>query len=94
MEDESYEKGLARGQAQFEEMCSRCGDCCGGDTDDPCHNLQKDQDGLYFCRDYKDRLGLQKTVNGRLFECVEIRVHIAKGKLSHRCGYNKLKDRK
>ncbi len=81
-----YETYLHRKEENFESLCTRCGDCCGA-YDDPCRNLIKLEDGTYFCEDYKNRLGPQKTVSGKEFQCVSIREHIAKGSLRPRCAY-------
>ncbi|MFQ5951989.1 MAG: hypothetical protein ACE5JK_01105 [Candidatus Omnitrophota bacterium] len=71
---------------KFEAICKRCGECCGA-SDDPCLNLVKTKDGLYFCKDYKNRLKEQKTVSGKTFRCVPIREHIEKGTLKSGCSY-------
>lgn len=56
-----------------ENICIRCGACCGSYDGDPCQHLKKDNDGLYYCDDYHNRLGNQRTVNGTKFKCVFIK---------------------
>lgn len=58
---------------EYEALCLRCGACCGIHDSDPCSNLVKDASGSYFCRDYDNRLGIQTTVSGKTFTCVQIR---------------------
>ncbi len=89
MDSTGYEK-YARGQEEeFESICKRCGECCGS-LDDPCRNLVKLPDGTYFCRDYANRLGRQKTVSGSSFRCVSIREHISLATLRQNCAYRQL----
>lgn len=73
-------------ERKFEAVCSMCGECCGA-LDDPCSNLERGQDGKYFCRDYANRLGPQKTLLGHIFSCVPIRDHIVAGSLRPKCAY-------
>ncbi|MFH1459761.1 MAG: hypothetical protein ABIG64_05240 [Candidatus Omnitrophota bacterium] len=56
----------------FEDICQRCGNCCGL-RDDPCLNLTLKDDGTYLCAVYENRSGRQKTCSGKFFECVPIR---------------------
>ncbi|MFH1878658.1 MAG: hypothetical protein ABH883_07630 [Candidatus Omnitrophota bacterium] len=88
MENTQYEKYLLSGELQFEARCVRCGECCGA-MDDPCANLVKLQDNTYYCRDYANRLGPQKTLSGVPFNCVSIREHIGKGSLRQNCAYRR-----
>ncbi len=55
-----------------EDLCLRCGTCCGAYDGDPCTHLKKDGDGRYYCGIYDSRLGLRKTVKGNLFRCVPV----------------------
>ena len=59
-------------EKEFEDICIRCGNCCGA-QDDPCIHLIKQPDGKYYCDIYASRKGLQKTLSGKLFNCVSIR---------------------
>ncbi len=74
-------------KTMHESRCLRCGKCCGRDND-PCANLMFDESaGRYFCKDYENRLGLQRTVSGKEFKCVAIEEVIANGYLPQGCGY-------
>jgi hypothetical protein len=73
--------------SEYEAACRRCGKCCGAGTPEPCANLAEDTDGKFYCKSYHDRLGLQRTVTGRIFTCVEIRDVLAKGLPHDSCGY-------
>ena len=86
MDDGSYQIYMLEKERQFEAVCRRCGQCCGA-LDDPCANLVRGDGGAYFCADYNNRLGPQKTVSGGSFNCVPIREHIAKGTLRPGCAY-------
>lgn len=57
----------------YEARCKRCGACCGAFGQDPCARLARGEDGKYFCSDYSNRIGLQKTTTGKEFHCVPIR---------------------
>jgi hypothetical protein len=85
MESTRYTLHTALKEREFEDLCKRCGACCGA-QDDPCSNLVE-QDGTYFCRAYTGRLGPQRTVSGKEFNCVPIRTHIAQGSLRAGCAY-------
>lgn len=71
----------------FEDVCKRCGKCCGGRDDDPCLNLSRDASGVYYCKDYALRLGPQRTASGRVFNCVPIREMIKRDALRLGCAY-------
>lgn len=58
---------------RYEGLCVRCGECCGADGDDPCANLAKDAQDKCYCKAYENRLGPQKTISGKSFNCVPIR---------------------
>ena len=87
MDEKRYKNYFRNREKKFESVCVRCGKCCGA-LDDPCRNLIKTADGTYFCKDYENRLGPQRTVSGKVFNCVSIREHIAKGTLRPDCAYN------
>ena len=83
-----YKTYLYRKEKEFEALCTRCGECCGA-LDDPCVNLAKAKDGKYFCKEYDNRLGQQKTIKGYPFMCVSIREHISNDTLREKCAYRK-----
>jgi len=89
MDNRKYYKLLQQKNFHFEKVCTRCGECCGA-SDDPCSKLVKQPDGTYFCKDYANRLGLQKTISGKSFHCVSIREHIEGKTLHEKCAYRKL----
>lgn len=85
--DESKYLRLQRSrEMEFEAACKRCGACCGA-QDDPCMNLAEVEKGTYVCQAYAHRLGPQRTVSGKAFNCVDIREHISSGTLREGCGY-------
>ena len=73
---------------EYEALCTRCGKCCGLETD-PCVNLKKDSKGGYYCASYDTRLGRQVTISGRVFTCVPIREVVRKGCPSEGCSYGR-----
>lgn len=76
-------------QDEYEALCKRCGKCCGADTAEPCANLAKDTGGKFYCTSYHSRLGLQRTVTGKIFTCVEIRDVLTKGLPHEGCSYSR-----
>ncbi|MFH1799149.1 MAG: hypothetical protein ABH844_07440 [Candidatus Omnitrophota bacterium] len=86
MDLKKYSQYTKEKENKFEAVCARCGQCCGA-LDDPCQNLAKDESGRYFCKDYKNRLGPQKTASGNFFNCVPIREHISHSTLRPACAY-------
>jgi len=89
MDDDAYLKKLAERSAAYEKLCRRCGECCGANSDDPCNNLVKLEDGTYLCSRYEDRRGPQQTRSGKIFTCVDIRDVHEYGVFFNNCGYNK-----
>lgn len=75
--------------AGYEAECKRCGACCGALGNEPCANLKRDMRGLYYCIDYDNRLGAQRTVTGKVFTCVPIREVVKKGLPYSGCGYGR-----
>ncbi len=63
---------FAQKEKAWEDICIRCGACCGA-YEDPCVHLRRDEQGLFFCEIYENRLGLRKTVGGKTFQCVDIK---------------------
>jgi len=89
MDNERYQRYQQGKFEYFEHVCSHCGECCGSQDGDPCENLRRDSvTGRYFCSVYDTRLGPQKTVSGRFFNCVPIRDIIRQGLLRPGCAYN------
>lgn len=85
---EIYQEGQAR---IFEDICKRCGECCGSKDGDPCINLAKCMtSGMCYCKVYENRLGLQKTASGKNFNCVPIRDIMEKYLLRPNCAYNRI----
>lgn len=68
-----YENYLKDKEEAHEALCKRCGACCGSNEADPCARLLKDGNGKYYCSVYESRLGSQRTVSGREFNCVPLR---------------------
>jgi len=73
----------------YESLCKRCGECCGSQDGDPCVNLSKASMGKFYCRIYENRFGPQKTVKGKVFNCVPIREIIKQGYLRQGCAYKR-----
>lgn len=71
-EEKKYIKALEEKKQTLEDICLRCGKCCGSCDGDPCIFLEKTDDGHYFCGTYETRLGPQRTVNGYAFNCIPI----------------------
>lgn len=75
-------------EREFEEICIRCGACCGAYDGDPCEHLQRDGDGSYFCDDYENRLGIHHTVSGVEMECLPIMEKLREDWIGdHLCAY-------
>ncbi len=72
---------------RHEEMCLRCGRCCGAE-DDPCVHLKLNGD-VYHCEVYANRLGWHTTVSGKRFRCVPIEEVKRDGYLPRGCGYQR-----
>ncbi len=73
MDETIYTQKQIEEHEQYEALCKRCGGCCGAYDGDSCVNLDKDEAGKYYCRIYDHRVGIQKTVSGKVFACVPIR---------------------
>ncbi|MCM8823621.1 MAG: hypothetical protein NC822_02990 [Candidatus Omnitrophica bacterium] len=82
-----YEKYLEEKEKEYENMCKRCGACCGA-YDDPCKHLKLNKEGKYYCEIYEKRFGLRETIKGEKFYCVEIRKILnSHWKKDYLCGY-------
>lgn len=55
----------------WENLCLRCGGCCGA-YDDPCEHLKRDCEGNFYCEIYTYRFGKHRTLKGEEFNCVPI----------------------
>ena len=87
MEERSYLEYQEKMHLEYESRCRRCGACCGAVDNDPCVNLARDNEGLYFCRVYDSRLGPQKTLSEKVFTCVRIKENLKYGDHYSGCGY-------
>ena len=84
-----YDSYQIQKEKEFENICMRCGNCCGV-QDDPCIHLIQEAEGKYFCDIYVSRGGTQKTRSGRFFECVSIRTILNQEWPGHwKCAYKK-----
>ncbi|MDD5438848.1 MAG: hypothetical protein PHS37_01520 [Candidatus Omnitrophica bacterium] len=89
MSDELFlTEKLKKGYQDFENLCRRCGSCCGAHDGDPCANLVRDGEDRYLCRVYDRRFGIQKTMSGKVFTCIDIRELIKEKQLRPECGYH------
>jgi len=76
---------------EFEELCIRCGGCCGSFDGDPCEHLRRDDEGTTYCVIYKNRLGWHHTVSGQEMECLPIMEKLAEEWIGdHICAYKQL----
>lgn len=83
-------KRLKEREESYEAVCVRCGACCGAYDGDPCARLRKDATGAFFCDDYDNRLGPQKTVGGKRFNCVYVKdIMRYRWQGDSRCAYKK-----
>lgn len=88
----SLEDTLKLKEEEFEKRCRRCGACCGAYDGDRCIHLNAGADSRYYCDAYDRRLGLQKTVSGKSFECVSIKEILRKAYPREGCGYEKFSE--
>jgi len=89
-DEDAYRELQARREREWEAACFNCGACCGVFDNDPCENLDRRDDGKYFCRIYTTRLGLRRTKSGREFLCVPLRQIIHKSWPGDRfCAYKR-----
>ena len=85
---DQYIQYFEKKQQEWEDLCIRCGACCGA-YEDPCEHLSQNSEG-YYCPIYKDRLGLRKTVSGVEFYCVPLKDILDESwPGSYRCVYKK-----
>ena len=77
-------------QREAEDLCVRCGACCGAYDGDPCRHLKKDAQGAFFCEIYSRRLGTRRTLKGEKFDCVLIeKILTTSWEGDWRCAYKK-----
>lgn len=89
-DDVRYQALTEKQSAQWEAKCTRCGSCCGVAENDPCENLIALENNTYACRVYENRFGPQRTVGGRVFQCVPLRWIINQHwPGDYLCGYKK-----
>ncbi len=80
-----------KSEKELEDLCIRCGACCGSMDGDPCEHLWRDIDNKYFCEIYHNRLGAHKTIYGTKLECVPITEKLHEDWIGqHNCPYKKL----
>ena len=60
-DQQKYHSLQEQQKKEWEELCLRCGACCGIFDDDPCQHLKKVKEGQFVCQIYDNRLGIQKT---------------------------------
>lgn len=84
-----YTETQERLEAWYESLCRRCGVCCGAGEVDPCAKLNDLGGGVYMCADYAHRLGPQKTVSGREFNCVMVKEVLKHDGTLRDCAYRK-----
>jgi len=88
MEEILYIHKQTQQQKQYEALCKRCGSCCGAFDGDPCSNLAMDEENKYYCRVYDERFGPQKTLSGKIFNCVPIRELVKRfDRIYNSCAY-------
>lgn len=73
MKEELYLTKQAQQFREYEDLCRRCGACCGVYDGDACTNLIEQEDGKFFCKVYDRRWGKQTSRSGKVFTCVPIR---------------------
>lgn len=59
-----------------DELCNRCGICCGATDGQPCEHLRANPDKTWYCEIYPTRLGPRRTTDGTYFLCVPIKTLI------------------
>ncbi|MFC1577103.1 hypothetical protein ACFL42_00620 [Candidatus Omnitrophota bacterium] len=89
MEYFTYIEKLKRFSDDHEDICRRCGECCGAADGDACVNLARDTAGKCYCDVYGNRFGHHKTASGGMILCVPIRDRVKAGSAPAGCPYNK-----
>ena len=88
LKTDDYQKYLYIKEQEFENLCIKCGICCGI-TEDPCSKLAKNKDETYYCTNYENRLGPQYTIGSNSFNCITIKEIFKKHHGFIKCGYYK-----
>ena len=84
-----YEAYFEAQRQQWEDMCKRCGGCCGA-YDDPCQHLRQKAQGLFYCEIYATRFGERRSIKGEKFDCVPVREILnSHWKNDHLCAYKR-----
>jgi uncharacterized cysteine cluster protein YcgN (CxxCxxCC family) len=84
-----YQEVLKTKEQEWENLCLRCGGCCGA-YDDPCAHLKKEKKGKFYCLVYTERFGTRKALSGEEFDCVPIRKILStRWKKDYLCRYKK-----
>ncbi|MFA6216469.1 MAG: hypothetical protein WDL87_02300 [Candidatus Omnitrophota bacterium] len=89
MDEQEYARKLEEQFKEHEQLCRRCGMCCGLSDGDPCAQLADVGAGQYTCKIYDKRFGLQRTVSGKVFHCVPIRENLKFESTFSGCAYYK-----
>ena len=88
--ERDYLEHLESKERGWEDLCTRCGGCCGA-FDDPCLHLKKDKKGEFYCEIYFKRFGTRTSVEGEEFNCVPVREILdTHWKKDYLCVYKKL----
>ncbi len=78
-------------EKEFEDICVRCGACCGAYDGDPCEHLRQDKNGNYFCEIYDHRKGSHHTIMGLEMDCVSIVTKLKTSWIGDKfCSYKKM----
>ena len=87
MDSDKYQSYMSEKQKRYEDICLRCGKCCGADTAGQCRNLIKQDDGKFYCSNYEHRLGQQLTIDNKTFTCIPIDLLVKHGTAPEGCAY-------
>lgn len=69
---EDYFRYFQEKEKFWENLCIRCGGCCGS-FDDPCKHLKKDMASQWYCDIYNRRFGIRESISGEKFSCVPVK---------------------
>ena len=89
MDKLKYSEKLKDTLDKYEGLCCHCGSCCGSTDGDHCIHLTKKSDNKYYCKVYKNRIGMQVTVSGTQFACIPIRDFLKFNPPYPKCAYSK-----
>jgi len=88
---EEYIQWQKKKEADWEDLCRRCGACCGVAEGNPCEHVMLMEDGRYGCQIYENRFGEHKTTSGKICKCVPIREILHQSWIGDRCCGYKIK---